>query len=156
MTGAALVDSREVALPDAAATLALGARLGALLRVRDVVCLTGALGAGKTTLARGAIGVWTGRDEEAPSPTYTLAQIYEGAHGALWHVDLYRLKAPEEAWEIGLEEAFADAAVLIEWPERLGAALPRERLDIVLSPRGEGRTARLKGFGEWEHRLDAF
>ncbi len=81
------------------------------------------------------------RAEEAPSPTYTLVQTYEGAGGELWHVDLYRLKAPEEALELGLEDAFVAAACLIEWPERLGSYLPAERLDIVLEPL-DGGTAR--------------
>jgi tRNA threonylcarbamoyladenosine biosynthesis protein TsaE len=151
----ALVDSREIALPDAAATLALGRRLGARLRIGDVVCLAGGLGAGKTTLARGAIEAWTGRQEEAPSPTYTLVQTYEGPKGELWHCDLYRLKRAEEAWELGLEDAFAGAACLIEWPERLDGMAPRDRLDIDLAPEGEGRRAVLNARGAWRTRLDA-
>jgi len=149
------VDSREIALPDSGATLALGRRLGARLAAGDVVCLSGGLGAGKTTLARGAIEAWTGRDEDAPSPTYTLVQTYEGARGELWHVDLYRLQRPDDAWELGLEDAFASAACLIEWPERLGDGLPSDRLDIALAPRGEGRTATLAVRGGWRTPLDA-
>ena len=121
----------------------------------DVVCLSGGLGAGKTTLARGAIAAWMGADEEAPSPTYTLLQIYDGAKGALWHVDLYRLKRPEEAWELGLEDAYAEAACLIEWPQRLGADLPGDRLEVALTPQGEGRCAKLLAHGAWTGRLDA-
>lgn len=153
MNAETLNDSRDIALPDAAATLALGRRLGALLGRGDVVCLSGGLGAGKTTLARGAIEAWTGKAEEAPSPTFTLVQTYEGAKGELWHVDLYRLKRPEDAWELGLEDAFVDAACLIEWPERLEGQLPRDRLDIALSPRGEGRGAALTAHGAWSTRL---
>ncbi|HRP09469.1 MAG TPA: tRNA (adenosine(37)-N6)-threonylcarbamoyltransferase complex ATPase subunit type 1 TsaE [Terricaulis sp.] len=155
MSAQALADSREITLPDAAATLALGARLGARLAAGDVVCLSGGLGAGKTTLARGAIAAWTGTDEEAPSPTYTLVQTYAGEGGELWHCDLYRLKRPEDAFELGLEDAFASAASLIEWPERLGALLPRDRLDIELTPAAEGRLATLKAHGAWRTRLDA-
>ncbi|MFZ2029156.1 MAG: tRNA (adenosine(37)-N6)-threonylcarbamoyltransferase complex ATPase subunit type 1 TsaE [Vitreimonas sp.] len=140
-------------LADPAATLALGARLGAQLQRGDVVCLTGALGAGKTTLARGAIEAWTSEAQEAPSPTYTLVQTYEGARGQLWHVDLYRLKQAEEAWELGLDDAFAEAACLIEWPERLDGALPRDRLDIALEPQGEGRRVTLSGRGKWGARV---
>lgn len=149
------IDSREIALPDAAATVALGRRLGAQLAAGDVVCLVGGLGAGKTTLARGAIEAWTGAPEEAPSPTYTLVQTYEGARGELWHVDLYRLKQPDDAWELGLEDAFAYAACLIEWPERLQGQLPRDRLDLSLAQDGEGRRARLEAHGAWRERLDA-
>lgn len=150
-----LHDSRDVALPDAAATLTLGERLGAQLTPGDVVCLSGGLGAGKTTLARGAIAAWTGAAEDAPSPTYTLVQTYEGPKGELWHVDLYRLKRPDDAWELGLEDAFAQAACLIEWPERLEGQLPRDRLDITLSPEGTGRRAALTAHGAWRHRLNA-
>lgn len=154
MTGETTLDSREIALPDPAATLDLGRRLGARLSPGDVVCLSGGLGAGKTTLARGAIEAWTGQSEEAPSPTYTLVQTYEGARGQLWHVDLYRLKRPDEAWELGLEDAFFDAACLIEWPERLEGQLPRERLDIALTQDGDGRRAVLSGAGRWSSRVD--
>jgi tRNA threonylcarbamoyladenosine biosynthesis protein TsaE len=154
VTGETTLDSREIALPDPAATLDLGRRLGARLSPGDVVCLSGGLGAGKTTLARGAIEAWTGQPEEAPSPTYTLVQTYEGARGQLWHVDLYRLKRPDEAWELGLEDAFFDAACLIEWPERLEGQLPRERLDIALTQDGDGRRAVLSGAGRWSSRVD--
>ncbi len=148
-----ILDSREIVLPDPEATLALGARLGARLKLGDVVCLSGGLGAGKTTLARGAIGAWSGQAEEAPSPTYTLVQTYEGPLGQLWHVDLFRLKRPQEAWELGLEDAFADAACLIEWPERLQRDLPHDRLDIALETQGQGRRAILNGRGKWGARV---
>lgn len=151
----AALDSRQVTLVDAAGTEALGARLGAVLGRGDVVCLRGGLGAGKTTLARGAIGVWTGSPEEVPSPTYTLVQTYAGAGGELWHVDLYRLKAPSEALELGLEDAFVAAACLIEWPELLGPYLPPDRLDIALEPLDGGRRATLTGHGAWRSRVDA-
>lgn len=153
MSVQSLVDSLEIALPDAAATLALGRRLGERLDPGDIVCLSGGLGAGKTTLARGAIEVWTGVHEEVPSPTYTLVQTYEGARGELWHVDLYRLKRPEDAWELGLEDAFVSAACLIEWPEHLAGRLPRDRLDVVLTPSQDGRTAKLSAHGAWRAKL---
>ena len=142
-----------MALPDAAATAALGTRLGACLGEGEAVCLSGNLGAGKTTLARGAIEAWTGTPEEAPSPTYTLVQTYQGPRGELWHVDLYRLKRAEEAWELGLEEAFGQAACLIEWPDRLEGLLPRDRLDVELTPDGAGRTAILVAHGGWREKL---
>jgi tRNA threonylcarbamoyladenosine biosynthesis protein TsaE len=146
-------DSRTIALPDAMATLAFGRRLGERIGSGDVVCLSGNLGAGKTTLARGAIEAWTGYSDEVPSPTYTLVQTYEGERGELWHVDLYRLKHPDDAWELGLEDAFANAACLIEWPERLEGQLPRDRLDVELKPDGEGRSAAVTAHGAWRTRL---
>lgn len=155
MISSALADSRDIALPNAAATRSLGARLGAQLATRDVVCIAGNLGAGKTTLARGAIEAWTGQAEEAPSPTFTLVQTYEGPRGELWHVDLYRLQRPEDAWELGLEEAFLEAACIIEWPERLEGQLPRDRLDVKLTAEGEGRRAELTAHGVWRAKLAA-
>jgi tRNA threonylcarbamoyladenosine biosynthesis protein TsaE len=146
-------DSVRIALTDPAATEALGRRLAAILRPGDVVCLSGDLGAGKTTLARGAIAAWTGVVEEAPSPTYTLVQTYAGAGGELWHVDLYRLSRPDDAWELGLEDAFANAVCLIEWPERLAGQLPRDRLDVTLTALGTGRMATLAGRGAWSERV---
>ncbi len=90
---------------------------------------------------------------EAPSPTYTLVQTYSGPRGDLWHVDLYRLKRAEEAWELGLEDAFSEAACLIEWPERLAGALPGDRLDIELEPSLAGRGASFTAYGAWRHKL---
>jgi tRNA threonylcarbamoyladenosine biosynthesis protein TsaE len=135
--------------------MALGRRIGALLAAGDVVALRGGLGAGKTTFARGAIEAWTGEAQDAPSPTYTLVQTYEGPRGELWHADLYRLKRPEDAWELGLEDTFANAACLIEWPERLEGALPGDRLDIAFEAEGEGRLAILTAHGAWRQKLDA-
>jgi tRNA threonylcarbamoyladenosine biosynthesis protein TsaE len=140
-------------LPDAAATVALGHRIGAALRAGEAVLVRGALGAGKTTLARGAVAAWAGEQEEVPSPTYTLVQIYNGSKGELWHADLYRLKSIAEAEEIGLLDALGREACLIEWPERLGAAAPPDRLEVDLHWTDAARAARLAGFGAWRERL---
>jgi tRNA threonylcarbamoyladenosine biosynthesis protein TsaE len=138
-------------LADEHATEALGAAIAHLLRPGDAVCLFGPLGAGKTTLARGLIRALTMPDEEVPSPTFTLVQFYE-SDPPLAHFDLYRLERPEEAYEIGLDDALEDGAALIEWPERLQGRLPPDRLDIVLSHEGEARAARLQPHGAWEGR----
>ena len=71
-----------------------------------------------------------------PSPTFTLVQIYEIGDVPIWHIDAYRLRDPDEAWELGIEEAFRDGISLVEWPERLGTLLPSRRLRIVLSDAG--------------------
>ena len=126
----------DLLLKDGHATEALGAAVAAHLRPGDAVCLYGPLGAGKTTLARGLIRALTSPDEEVPSPTFTLVQFYVGDI-QLAHFDLYRLERPDEAYEIGLDDALEDGAVLIEWPERLEGRLPPDRLDIVLSHEGE-------------------
>lgn len=140
-------------LPDDAATAALGARLGAAARAGDVIALVGDLGAGKTTLARGLIRHLIGPETEAPSPTFTLVQTYQGPTFPIWHFDLYRLEHPGEARELGLEEA-VDGLALIEWPERLGRDLPATRLEVQLSFDGQGRIARLLDLDDWSSRID--
>lgn len=137
-----------VLLSDEKATLALGARLGAVLGAGDIVALTGGLGAGKTTLARGLIQSLCG-DDEVPSPTYTLVQTYDAPDCELWHCDMYRLEQPEEAYELGLIEAFDEAICLIEWPEKLGALLPQGALGVEIIFDGSGRKAILT---EWASR----
>ena len=142
----------DIRLPDETATAALGARLAAVLTPGDAVCLSGPLGAGKSTLARGLVRALTRPDEDVPSPTFTLVQFYETPRFPLAHFDLYRLARAEEAYEIGLDEALEDGAALIEWPERLDGQLPRDRLDIVIAIEGEARAARLTPHGAWEGR----
>ncbi|MDR3510290.1 MAG: tRNA (adenosine(37)-N6)-threonylcarbamoyltransferase complex ATPase subunit type 1 TsaE [Caulobacteraceae bacterium] len=143
-------------LIDEAATLRLGAGVARALEAGEAVCLWGPLGAGKTTLARGVIRALTDPMEEAPSPTFTLVQFYPAARLRLAHFDLYRISRPDEAHEIGLDEALDDGAALIEWPERLAGHLPADRLDIELSIVGQGageqRLARLTPHGAWEGR----
>lgn len=142
-----------LALPDEAATAALGERLGAVARAGDVIALVGDLGAGKTTLARALIRSHLGPETEAPSPTFTLVQTYPGPRFDIWHFDLYRLEDPGEARELGMEEA-VDGLSLIEWPERLGRYLPPARLEVRLSLEGAGRIARLVDLDDWSTRLD--
>lgn len=143
-------------LPDEAATAALGAAIAERLRPGEAVCLRGPLGAGKSTLARALIRALTTPDEDVPSPTFTLAQFYEGKGLRLAHFDLYRLSNPDEAYEIGLDEALEDGAVVIEWPERLEGRLPPDRLDVEIAMDragdGAGRRARLTPHGAWEGR----
>ena len=121
-------------LPDESATHALAADLAGRAQRGDVIGLSGELGSGKTSFARAFIGARLDPGE-VPSPTFTLVEIYQSLTGpALWHFDLYRLERPEDAYELGIEEAFADGISLIEWPERLGPLLPREHLRVTLAP----------------------
>jgi tRNA threonylcarbamoyladenosine biosynthesis protein TsaE len=142
-------------LSDEAATRHLGERLAHLARPGDVIFLSGTLGTGKSTLARAFVRALTAPDEEVPSPTFTLVQTYDTEAGTIWHFDLYRLEKAEDAWELGIEEAFADGICLIEWPDRLGRLAPRRRLDLTLSPGAAetARTATLESHGQWDDRI---
>ena len=145
-------------LDDEAATGRLGQAIASALQPGDAVCLSGPLGAGKSTLARALIRALTKPDEDVPSPTFTLVQFYEGPRLKVAHFDLYRLTDPDEAYEIGLDEALDEGAALIEWPERLQGRLPADRLDVEIAL-GEGvdrRRARLIPHGAWEGRRIEF
>ena len=144
-------------LPDEAATAALAARIAALARPGDVIALKGELGAGKTSFARAFIRARAGRDEIVPSPTFTLAQAYDFPDVTIWHFDCFRLRDPEEAWELGIEDAFRDGISLIEWPDRLGSLLPARRLHIALEfgTTASARRATLSGDADWTARLAA-
>lgn len=109
----------------------LAARLAGLLRAGDVVTLKGDLGAGKTALSRHIIRALAGFEEEVPSPTFTLVQVYDLPDFTLWHFDLYRLAEEErDILELGWEDARRDGVALVEWPDRLGGLLPPDRLEI--------------------------
>ncbi len=149
MTSAIL---RTVTVADEAATGALARKVAHIARPRDVITLAGTLGAGKTAFARAFITA-QGGGEEVPSPTFTLLQVYDAADGTIYHFDLYRLEAPEDAFEIGIEDAFAEGISLIEWPDRLGRYLPRERLDITIN-QGTHETERRFDFAGSSHWID--
>ena len=119
-----------------AATAELGRRLAAVARAGDLICLWGELGAGMTVLAKG-IGAGLGTTTPIASPSFILMAEHAGRL-PLFHLDLYRLAGAQDVLEGGLlDERQADGLTLVEWPERLGPALPAERLDVVLEIAGE-------------------
>lgn len=144
-------------LPDLAATVRLGRRLGELLRPGDLILLSGPLGAGKTTLTQ-AVGLGAGVADSCyiTSPTYSLLHEYQGRL-PLYHLDLYRLGSEEEIEELGfLDYLYGGGATLIEWPDRLGRLKPVACLELELAFAGaQGRTARLTATGEqWRDRME--
>lgn len=141
------MSSAAIPLPDIEATQALARRAAGLARPGDLLALWGDLGAGKTAFARAFVNALPGADEPVPSPTFTLVQTYERGALPVWHVDLYRLEEPEEALELGLEDALADAVVLLEWPQRLGPLLPGRRVDLHFEQAGQGRQVTLEPHG---------
>src|SRR5271170_4125863 len=95
----------EFRLDAEADTARLGAAIATELRRHEAVCLSGPLGAGKSTLARGLIQALAGEPVEVPSPTFTLVQTYATPRLTIAHFDLYRLTKPDEVAELGLDEA---------------------------------------------------
>jgi tRNA threonylcarbamoyl adenosine modification protein YjeE len=153
MTATAAYQSFEAALADETATAHLMADLALLIGPGDLITLSGDLGAGKTAAARSMIRYLAGDDTlEVPSPTFTLAQSYDLPTFPLVHADLYRINDASELEEIGLSPLPEATVVLMEWPERAGAALPLDRIDIAFRhdpARGESaRIAAIQGFGK--------
>jgi tRNA threonylcarbamoyladenosine biosynthesis protein TsaE len=159
VTTAPAAAALSLELASESATAALAARVARLAAAGDVIALRGELGSGKTTFARGFIRARGRLDEEVPSPTFTLVEVYEFPDGAppVWHFDLYRLDKSEDAYELGFEEALGAAILLIEWPERLGPLLPRERLDVALAAGAstDRRRVQLRASPAWARRLQA-
>ena len=131
----------------------IGAAIGAALMPGDVVALAGDLGAGKTTLARAMLKV-RGLAGEAPSPTFAIVQPYAPPEVDLpiAHVDLYRIEGEDELIELGLDDYLHDGALLIEWPERLGAGGWPEALRLTISGSGERRVLTAEVPPAWEGR----
>lgn len=142
-----------VLLDNAAASEALGVGLAGVVRAGDVITLSGPLGAGKTSIARGLLGA-LGLEEEAPSPTFAIVQPYAPPETRLpvMHVDLYRIEHVEELDELGLDEARGDSILLIEWPERAPGRWPDAlALTLDFAPDG-GRRLTASVPAAWEGR----
>ncbi|MFZ8845535.1 tRNA (adenosine(37)-N6)-threonylcarbamoyltransferase complex ATPase subunit type 1 TsaE [Thermoflexus sp.] len=148
----------ETLSPDESTTRRLGAVLGRWLRAGDVVAVQGPLGAGKTRFIQG-LAKGLGVTDPVQSPSFVLIQAYPLPDGGrLYHVDLYRLSEPGEAWALGLWDLFEEPAVIaIEWPERAAGLIPEPYLRVTLSPLGDsGRRVRIEAIGEFPpERLEA-
>ncbi|HEU0055543.1 MAG TPA: tRNA (adenosine(37)-N6)-threonylcarbamoyltransferase complex ATPase subunit type 1 TsaE [Longimicrobium sp.] len=123
---------------------AWGERIGREAAVPLVIALRGDLGAGKSTLAR-AVARGAGVAGEIPSPTFNLLFRYDTPRARVHHLDLYRLEHPEEVWDLGWSELGAEGdLVLVEWPERAEALLPRDRWDVELEEIGDPERRRVE------------
>lgn len=144
-----------VTLDNLAATKRLGVFLAKILHAGDVVALSGVLGAGKSELARAIIAHHNPDETDIPSPTFTLVQSYDMLDGTpLFHFDMYRLEQPQDALELGIEDAFYDGVSLVEWPEKIGDFLPENALNCELRiEEGARRTLRINAAGDWAERL---
>jgi len=134
----------------------LAERIALKVAVGDLVALHGDLGAGKTTFARAFVrAVLADPEAEVPSPTFSLVQVYAAERLEIAHCDLYRLAGEDELAELGLDEALAVGAALVEWPERAPHLIATNRLDIHLSQcaAADERSLRLVGGGTWAPRL---
>lgn len=117
-------------------TKKLAEKVADVAKMRDVFALYGTLGMGKSVFSRAFIQHLTAADD-VPSPTFTLLQIYEAKDFDIYHYDMYRIKSPEEVFELGIEDAFYQGVSLIEWPEKMERYLPSHAIKIEILPLGE-------------------
>ena len=145
----------KIQIKTQAETEKIAHQIAQIADIGDVIALHGDLGVGKSVFSRAFVRALTSEDEEVPSPTFTLVQMYDADLGDLYHFDMYRLESPDDCLELGIEEAFADGVSLIEWPSKMGAYLPWDCLNIEIS-HGETETSRTMEFisqGSWLDRL---
>lgn len=133
----------------------LAAFLARQMRRGEAVLVEGTLGAGKTEFARGFIHALGDATLDVTSPTFALLQPYDivlgGAVAVCWHADLYRIEAPEELAELGLETLAEEGVLCIEWPDRLADSVARDglRIKIMLAPEGADRMVSLEYMGRF-------
>ena len=125
-------------------TISFAKKFAKTLKGNEIVALWGTLGMGKTVFSKAVIQELTGKKEDVPSPTFTLLQTYDTPLGEVFHFDFYRLKTPQEAYEIGIEEALQDHICLIEWPEKIGNLLPKKAVNICFELAPTGRLITVK------------
>jgi len=139
-------------LADEKATLAAGREISTLIRSGDVITLSGALSAGKTTLVRGLLAA-LGHKGEVPSPSFAIVQPYEELSPPVWHVDLYRIDQPSDLDELGLEDIRDEGVLIVEWPEHAGRGMWPDALALSLETLDDGsRSLTAQVPAAWEGR----
>ena len=119
-------------------TSEIAKKLALIAKRGDVFALYGTLGMGKSVFARSFIKSLT-KNEDVPSPTFTLVQDYQSVDFDIFHFDLYRLEHPDEVFELGFEDAVFNGVCLVEWPEKAGNWLPKDIFNIEIKASTEGR-----------------
>ena len=137
-------------------TIKLGKKLAELSKNGDIFCLKGALGTGKTTLARAFIKYLTNNDKVL-SPTFPLLLTYEYKNNIIWHYDMYRLENTEDIWNLSMEEALNDGIILIEWPEIIEKLLPITKIDIIIKDiNHNARSVEISANKEFKQKITGF
>jgi tRNA threonylcarbamoyladenosine biosynthesis protein TsaE len=136
-------------------TVEAGRALGGFLEEGAYICLSGELGAGKTTFVKGIAGGLGVSEQYITSPSFSIINEYKGRLD-LYHIDLYRLSGPEDLEGIGFSEYPIKGVAVVEWPERAQGQLPDSRLDVLIEYAGEGsRRITLSARGEvYEYILE--
>ncbi|MFY9589244.1 tRNA (adenosine(37)-N6)-threonylcarbamoyltransferase complex ATPase subunit type 1 TsaE [Rickettsia endosymbiont of Halotydeus destructor] len=136
--------NREILLNNEEESKDFARSLAQNLRPDSVVLFTGDLGSGKTFLCREIIKYFCGSNTQVSSPTFNILQTYQAPNFTIYHFDLYRLKSPEEIYELGIEDALQGNLCLIEWPEIIEHLLPEPLIRINLQITSTGRKLWLK------------
>jgi tRNA threonylcarbamoyladenosine biosynthesis protein TsaE len=145
--------TQTILLPAEHDTARFAMRMAAIVKSGDTLLLSGDIGAGKSAFSRAFIRARAGAEIDVPSPTFTLVQTYDVGDVEIWHCDLYRLTHPDEAFELGLDEAFETAICLVEWPDRLGNLAPQGALSLHFEARQNGHAVSFTPDANWADRL---
>jgi tRNA threonylcarbamoyladenosine biosynthesis protein TsaE len=139
-------------------TKKFASKLAKVVKLGDIITLSGNLGAGKTSFAQYFIKALSDAEIEVTSPTFNLLHVYQLKVIEIWHFDLYRLKNGDEIYELGIEDAFLNGVSLIEWPEIIQSILPKDRLDLRIdfSSNKDERIITWKGSSRWTELLSKY
>ena len=134
-------------------TMKLGEKLAKLCAPKDIIILSGELGACKTKFTEGFLKYF-GLDDEISSPTFTIVNEYTKNDINIYHFDVYRLEDSSEFYEIGGDEYFENGICLIEWGELIDDAIPKDHLKIHISKSDENDNVRIINITSYGNRYD--